>query len=306
MADDIATAIAKAAARRSVGINCKMLGRFYCCGTRRQRVAVIKNTLGVEMLPDDLNYGNLAGEILPNYSFSGRTESASFLAWFLENIVRLDDVNASDSICDGPSDRGVDAIYIDNDNNEIVFLQAKVRQNDVKQVGDQPIRDFAGSVAQFQTPELVEKAIEENPNSELAKLLLRNDVAERLRENYAIRPWFVTNGTVDVNGMRAAAATEILIFDRVAISERFVEIDAPDVVEGVAEFDASDNGYVEFAAGDKAKLYLLTAKASDFLKLGGISDGSLFSQNVRLSLGSTKVNRDILETLSDQARVRTH
>lgn len=254
------------------------------------------------MRPDDLNYANLSAKIIASYSFSGRTESASFLAWFLENILRLDDVTAADSICDGPSDRGIDAIYVDNDNNEIIFMQAKVRQNDARTIGDQPIRDFAGSVAQFSVPELVTKAIAEMPASEIAKLLVRNSVAERLSEGYSVRSWFVTNGIVDPNGSRAADATNVVVFDREAIAGRFVEIDAPDVVRGSAEFDVSDNGYVEFSAGDKAKLYLITAKAADFLKLGGIADGSLFAQNVRLSLGNTKVNRDIVETISDQSK----
>jgi len=140
------------------------------------------------------------------------------------------------------------------------------------------------------------------PTSELSKLLVRLKVEERLREGYAIRGWFITNSTVDENGVRAAEATTIAIYDRSVIASRYVEIDAPDVVEGTAEFDVSDNGFLSFAAGDKAKLFLITAKAEELLKLGGIADGSLFAQNVRLSLGNTKVNKDIVNTLSDQAK----
>ena len=254
------------------------------------------------MRPEDLNYINLSGQILSPYAYDGRTESASFLAWFLENILRLDDVEAANAICDGPSDRGVDAVYVDHDSNEVIFMQAKVRQNDARTVGDQAIRDFAGSVTQFATPELVTNAITEMPASEIAKLLDRNEVAERLREGYMVHSWFITNGTVDKNGVRAAEATNVGIYDREAIASRYVEIDAPDVVEGTAIFDVSDNGFVEFSAGDKARLYLIIAKATDFLKLGGIADGSLFAQNVRLSLGNTKVNKDIVETVSDQAK----
>lgn len=254
------------------------------------------------MLAEDLNYANLSGHILNTYSFEGRTESASFLSWFLENILRLNDVDATNAICDGPSDRGIDAVYVDHDNSEVILLQAKVRQNDAREVGDQPIRDFAGSVAQFTTPESIEAAIAENPNSELARLLARNEVAERLREGYSMRAWFVTNSSVDQHGVTAAQATHVEVYDRHAIADRYVEIDAPDVVEGTAEFDVSDQGFVEYSAGDKAKLYLITAKAADFLHLGGISDGSLFAQNVRLSLGSTKVNKDIIKTLSEQAK----
>jgi hypothetical protein len=254
------------------------------------------------MHPNDLNYANLTGQILTEYAFAGRTESASFLAWFLENILRLNDVDAAGAICDGPSDRGIDAIFVDQDSAEVIFLQAKVRQNDVRMIGDQPIRDFAGSVAQFQTAELVEKAIADIPNSELSKLMQRNEVAERLREKYSVRAWFVTNGQVDQHGMRAADATGVVVFDREVIADQYIEISAPDVVKGSAEFDVSDNGFVEFSAGDKATLYLITAKAADFLKLGGIADGSLFAQNVRLSLGNTKVNKDITKTISDQKK----
>lgn len=254
------------------------------------------------MNPNDLNYPNLAGRILADYAFAGRTESASFLAWFLENIMRLNDVDAAGAICDGASDRGIDAIFVDQDSAEVIFLQAKVRQNDARTLGDQPIRDFAGSVSQFRTAELVEKAIADTPNSELARLMHRNEVAERLREKYAVRAWFITNGQVDQHGLRAAEATGVTVFDRTAIADQYIEISAPDVVKGSAEFDVSDNGFVKFSAGEKATLYLITAKAADFLKLGGIGDGSLFAQNVRLSLGNTKVNKDITKTINDQKK----
>lgn len=254
------------------------------------------------MSPDDFDYINLFNNVISSYTCEGRTESAAFLAWFLENILRLNDVEAADAICDGPSDRGIDAVYVDDDNNEIVFLQAKVRQNDARAVGDQPIRDFAGSIAQFTSADQVAAAIAGIPGSELSKLMERMKVEDRLREGYTPRGWFVTNSTVDENGTRAAAATGIAVYDRAAIADRYVEIDAPDVVEGTAEFDVSDNGYLKFSAGDKAKLFLITAKAADFLNLKGISDGSLFAQNVRLSLGNTKVNKDIARTLREQAK----
>ena len=233
----------------------------------------------------DLNYENLTANILAGHMFEGRTESTAFLAWFLEHILRLDDVASADAICDGPGDRGIDSIVVDHDNNEIVFLQSKVRQNENRHVGDQPIRDFAGSVAQFVTDETVRSAIVAEPNSELSKLFVRAEVAERISEGYTSRGYFVTNSLVNDSGLRAAEDLLITIFSRVEIAERYVEINAPDRVEGLARFDVSDHGYLEFSAGGAAKLYLVTAKATDLLDLGGISDGSLFAQNVRLNLG---------------------
>ena len=43
----------------------------------------------------------------------GRTESHALLVWFLQHYFRLDEVEAQDSVCDGPDDKGIDAIYID-------------------------------------------------------------------------------------------------------------------------------------------------------------------------------------------------
>ena len=250
----------------------------------------------------DLNYENFTANILAGHMFEGRTESTAFLAWFPEHILRLDDVASADAICDGPGDRGIDSIVVDHDNNEIVFLQSKVRQNENRHVGDQPIRDFAGSVAQFVTDETVRSAIVAEPNSELSKLFVRAEVAERIAEGYTSRGYFVTNSLVNDSGLRAAEDLLITIFSRVEIAERYVEINAPDRVEGLARFDVSDHGYLEFSAGGAAKLYLVTAKATDLLDLGGISDGSLFAQNVRLNLGRTKVNRDIAKTIDDRTK----
>lgn len=254
------------------------------------------------MSPDELNYQNLTQQLLAPYKFEGRTESASFLAWFLENIFRLDDVAAADAICDGHGDRGVDGIYVDHDISEIVFLQSKVRQQEGRTVGDQPIRDFAGSISQFDTGDKIATAIRSNPGSELAALLTRTQAKLRLEEGYAIGRAFVTNSAVNESGLDAAGALDVRIYDRAAIANLFIEITAPEGVQGDAQFDISDSGHLEFNAGGDAKLYLITARASDLLKLNGLSDGKLFSQNVRLNLGSTKVNKDIQKTLSDQTK----
>ena len=250
------------------------------------------------MTPDDLNYQNLVQKILVRHRFDGRTESASFLAWFLENIYRLDDIDATDAICDGPGDRGIDGIYVDHDSTEIVSLQAKVRQNDSRTIGDTPIREFSGSATQFDSPPKIASAIDANPSSELAALLRRVEAQQRLAEGYTIGRVFVTNSVVNTAGRDAAKSLDIQIYDRTTIADRFIEITAPEGVQGEAKFDVSDFGVLEFNAGGDAKLYLITAKASDLLVLDGLADGTLFSQNVRLNLGSTKVNKDIAKTIS--------
>lgn len=252
------------------------------------------------MLPSELAYNNLTTHILSDHLFKDRTESAAFLVWFLENIMRLDDVEAADAICDGPGDRGIDAIYVDEDNSEIIFFQGKIRQREIRKIGDQPLRDFAGSIAQFTTKATVQAAIETEPNSQVSMLLTRAKVAERIADGYTRKGYFVTNSLMQESSWQVAESLGITIFDRNKISEHYIEINTPDRVSGIARFDISDNGYLELVAGRAAKLYLITAKAVDLVNLQGLSDGSLFAQNVRLNLGRTKVNRDITNTITEQ------
>lgn len=249
------------------------------------------------MIPEDLSYENLVEEILAPYLIDGRTASASFLAWFLENVLRLDDVTATHAICDGPGDRGIDGIYVDDDASEVIFIQAKLRQSSTGNIGDKAIRDFAGSVAQFDTPDKVDAAIEDAPNSELAMLLERSELKRHLAGGYDIKRLFVTNSLVNAQGQAAADALAVEVDDCETIADRYVEITSPSGIVGDATFDVSDTGFMEFNAGGKARLYLVIAKAADLLALEGLADGTLFAQNVRLNLGSTKVNKEIAETV---------
>ena len=59
----------------------------------------------------------------------GRSESVAFLIWFLENFFRLETQDAIDSVCDQTNDKGIDGIYVD-DEEEIVYLfQSKFSPN---------------------------------------------------------------------------------------------------------------------------------------------------------------------------------
>jgi hypothetical protein len=257
------------------------------------------------MIANDLNYGNLTSNILQGYLINGRTESASFMVWYLENICRLDDVSSVDCVCDGPDDGGIDAVYVDDDSLEVTFYQAKVRQNNDRTIGDQPIRDFAGSVAQVDRPEKVAEWVRQRPGSQISMLLERLRVQEKLAEGYSIRGVFITNSGIDENGWQAIAQLDhIDAHGRDEIPELFVEIDKPDHIAGEGSFDVSDTGFLEFHAANVAKFYLVVPRALELLALGGIADGSLFAKNVRLSLGNTKVNKDIEKSISDKDRHR--
>lgn len=62
---------------------------------------------------------------------------------------------------------------------------------------------------------------------------------------------------------------------------------------------STDGEVIKYIAGESATMYLFTASGIELAKLDGISDQSLFAQNVRLDLGVTPVNKSIRESLTD-------
>ena len=113
------------------------------------------------MQPTDLAYPRIL-ELLPAYTRKGLTESAAFLNWFLENIFRLDDTTAQDSICDSPNDKGIDGIYVDRAEEEVLFFQSKLRQNANATLGDTDLKEFVGSLSQFNSPSKIDSVLSGN------------------------------------------------------------------------------------------------------------------------------------------------
>ncbi|HEY4142795.1 MAG TPA: restriction endonuclease, partial [Pseudolabrys sp.] len=102
------------------------------------------------MQDGDLEYANMVATIKP-YTDKGRPISIAFLNWFLEHIYRLDQVSAEDAICDKSNDRGIDGIYIDDNQLEVHILQSKTKQSGT--IGDKDLREFSGTLNQLRTPD---------------------------------------------------------------------------------------------------------------------------------------------------------
>lgn len=73
----------------------------------------------------ETTYPELLNLIKP-YLAPKRSESASFLIWYLVNFYRLDDVDATDAVCDQNGDKGVDGIYLNEGAGTIDILQSKI------------------------------------------------------------------------------------------------------------------------------------------------------------------------------------
>ncbi len=69
----------------------------------------------------NLDYPHLL-DLFRQYLDPNRSESASFLIWYLENYYRLDSLEATDAVCDQPNDKGVDGIFV-NDNDKTTAVK---------------------------------------------------------------------------------------------------------------------------------------------------------------------------------------
>ena len=250
------------------------------------------------MQANDLEYGPLS-KTLSKYAGKGRRESANYLNWFLENIYRMDAVSADDAICDESNDKGIDGIYVDRNSEEVHFFQSKVSQKP-SSIGDASIKQFVASVQQFATSDNIRQILEGNANSELKKIITRTNLISLVDSGYSQKSVFISNAERDTNTVEIEKHfDDLTVYAASDIVSNFIEFDAAEGIKGEYAFDASYAGIIELITGGAVKVFLLPVSATELVGLEGISDGKLFSQNVRYALGNTPVNKAIAKSISD-------
>ena len=253
----------------------------------------------------DLSYNLLSERVARVTERTGLGESASFLVWFLENVYRLEETDARDAVCDHSNDKGIDGIYVDHNNEEIHFLQAKIRQSDTGRIGDVGPKNLMGSVAQFATADNVKTILSGNADDELKRLITRVHLADMVAAGYRLVGVYVTNESHNTDSEAYAALTpDLSIFDREEIAARMVEVDTTEGKKGAFTFDTSYVDPLEMKVGggkDDPVMFVFPARALQLVHMEGIADGSLFRENVRYGLGNTSVNKAIRGALANKA-----
>lgn len=237
-----------------------------------------------------VNYPDILTEI-EFYNIEGRTESASFLMWYLEKYYRLDPQLAIDSVCDNSGDKGVDGIYINEGMSTIDIFQTKIAQSEKKSIGDTILKEFLGTLDQFSTKEKLENLIKTAGKAQVASLIQRLDLIEKL-DAYRIRGVFISN--VDLSSDGEAILNEIDDIEFLGKSEledQYISDKKEINIQAEAEFDISENETTTYFADAETITYIAPIKAKELVQLQGISDQSIFDYNVRGALGNTKIKR---------------
>ena len=233
----------------------------------------------------DFNYPNIL-QLFPEHRDPKRSESASFLIWYLENYYRLDPREAVDSVCDQNGDKGIDGIFVNDATQTIVILQSKISQKNTT-VGDVNLKEFAGSLNQFRDAESVRKLIASAGKGQIAALANRLGIIDKVDE-YELRAEFLSNIGLDDNGsaqrlriLGADAINTPLFIGRDVLAATYIsdERDAP--IHTPISFDVSGFQITEYTVDADSKTFIAPVLARELIKLDGISNQSLFIHNVR-------------------------
>ncbi len=233
------------------------------------------------------------------FQCSGRTESASFLMWYLNNFFRLERQDAIEFVCDSINDKGIDGIYVDDEDEEIYLFQAKFSPADNKEQGDVDLRTFLGAKSWFSSEESVEHLLSSTASIELKALVKRLGVSDKVKIGYSVYTQFVTNRTFDVNGKEFLKANESEIegLDLDDLLKKYTYV-AEQEIQNESKTLSIDTGSgisYNLSGGVLARVYSI--RVQELMKLAGIEDRTLFYKNVRYGLGKTRVNKEIRKTI---------
>lgn len=245
----------------------------------------------------DLNHNAFSERELKPYEKRAPDFSGRFVRWFLENIYRLEEIAADDACVDAKHDKGVDAIYVDDVSETVHIIQAKTKTKDNAEFGDTEIKEFYGTLQQFDSKEKVDAVFSETKNERLKQTILRTALAAKVDSGYDVLGVFVSNARANEDAKNILAKLpKIELYDAIAIVDDYVDLNVDGGIKDSYYFDVSDSDVIEYdAGGAAARLFL--APALNLLKMDGIADGRLFEQNVRLALGNTKVNKGLRESI---------
>lgn len=118
---------------------------------------------------NNLNYNSFSAKELKTYEKRAPDFSGRFIRWFLENIYRLEETDADDACVDDKHDKGVDAIYVDDVSETVYILQSKTKTKDDAEFGDTDIKEFYGTLQQFDSKDKIDQIYNETKNDKLKK-----------------------------------------------------------------------------------------------------------------------------------------
>lgn len=242
------------------------------------------------------------------FQFGSRTRSAALLAWFMAIVWRMDPEDVETCICDGTSDKGIDGLVVNRDIKEIVVFQSRHVETSERRQGDTKLQQFRGVDTYFRNPESIDALLASNPAPELVLLLKRSKVRELLEEgDWNVRLEFVTDAEADPVATAYIDATRddspsLDLWDRTRLAPIARRTAEPNLLD--ERVTLHTDGAVQQDLGEGTAMAIGVVPASDLVALPGIENLTIFDLNVRLSMGRTRINRELRDTINEAGQHR--
>lgn len=232
---------------------------------------------------------------------NGRTESAAFLIWFLENFFRLETDEAIGDICDHSNDKGIDGIYVDDEDEVIYLFQSKFSPNNDQEQGDNDIRNFVGSKEWFKNESTVQNLLDSTAPEELKSIVREAKILEKA--DYEKISIFVTNKTFNSHAREYIKVTQNLeAYDSQYLFDKYTYFADEEIAFPPIDLSVTNHTKIDYDLPDGTHARVYAIKAKELVKLQGIQDRTLFYKNVRYGVGNTRVNKDIKKTIEQTAQ----
>ena len=234
-------------------------------------------------------YDQIKNEIQTDfYQNQFDNDGQRFVAWYVQNIHRRDMIETVEDVTDGPDDKQIDALVVDDDASTVFVVQGKFIGEGT--VDAAPLREVLSSWVQLKDT----VRLQETGNQKLKRRL--PEVATALEEEYGVSFELIVTAK-----LTEAAKDDLARFQReLADSDDSpAEIHVVDPDEMKRRYDIalerenpllshklqleSGKYMVMQLGGTKCVVAALSLK--ECIKLPGIKDGTLFQKNVRQSLG---------------------
>ena len=134
-------------------------------------------------------YGQIEKEIQSSYYQNQfDNDGQRFVAWYVQNVHRRDMIETVVDVTDGPDDKQIDAIVVDDDASTVFVVQGKFFGEG--NVGPEPLREVLASWAQLRN---ISK-LQETGNQKLKRRL--PEVATALEDEYSVSFELIITGTL--------------------------------------------------------------------------------------------------------------
>jgi AIPR protein len=238
-------------------------------------------------------------------------ERSVLLLWFLRNVVGLDEFEAYDYICDGDSDSGIDALYLEEGQGEddietLVIFQSYFPETP-KDIGPTKLDRLITAANHFKTEAALSGFLAEDLEPPLRRLISKFELVDKLAngrfddDQLRIRLTYVTTGILNKAALRLSKSTNeaevkgyLSVYDLRRLADIAAVVAAPDseVDELVINCNASERLILPGSDGAN-QVVIVPVQASSIVKWDGIEDRRLFALNVRGELRRNRVSRQL-------------